>query len=103
MSGPWLRHELSPWERQRGNSAEYGLHLHDASKLDGGDQWIQVRRSQVRLEETGRFVVRWVAMWAPAGFRGVHPHIVVLLFATRTLAAAKRLVDVWAAAREVTS
>lgn len=85
MSTPWIRHDLSPWERTSRNAAKYAVHL-------GDESWIEV--SKARMPKSGR--VCWVAFWAPAGFRGVHPHIVLPLFATRTLKAAQALVELWA-------
>jgi hypothetical protein len=83
----WVRHEFPEWERMRGNTAEHGLCV-------GGESWIVLRKN--REPSTRR--ICWVAIWGPAGFRGIHPHIVIVLFATRRLAAAKALCELWAAA-----
>lgn len=88
VSLTWIRHEVAPWERTKGYTAEYAVHL-------GKESWIIVGKR--RVFDSGK--PRWTALWAPAGFRGVGPHIVVILFATRTLAAAKALVELWTSSR----
>lgn len=99
-AGPWRRHPSPPWEVD--SPATHGLTLeHD----DG-------RRSVVVLEKCRRYErdgypdgrrrpageprLVWVAFWYPAGAVGFGPHIVTHLFATRRLAAAKALVELWA-------
>jgi len=82
----WHRRELPPWERSRGHTAEHGLDL-------GEGGWVVCRHCYMHRERfTG-----WQVAYAPCGLKGPRPSIVVLLFATRTLGAAKALTDLWAA------
>lgn len=89
----WTRHELPPWERQRSNTAVYGVQL--AHPTPGAESWIIIDRAKLRK---GRKLI-WAVTWYPAGLRGLHPHICVGLFGTRTLKAAKQLAELWAATR----
>jgi hypothetical protein len=84
----WTRYDLAPWVKSRGNTAVHGLKLGDRS-------WVELRK--YRDHDLNRTV--WLALWAPAGFDGLYPSIVVKLFETRRLLAAKLLVELWASTK----
>ena len=81
----WVRHEQAPWYRKPA-PAEYGFMLPDYT-------WVVLRRQRGTEKSAG---LRWVAVWGMAGYHGIGPSIVCVLFQTRTLKAAQMLTELWA-------
>lgn len=79
----WIQHHQPPWY-QRPAPMEYGLELNDGT-------WLTI--SKHRHEEGGWW---WDVVWAMTGLRGQGTSLVLRLFTTRRIMAAKALGMIWA-------